>query len=103
VVFYGKKGIPLDYVRLGKFMGDGNSVALGSKAPHPNAGKAFIEFFLGEEGLKIMAGIGEFVTRKGIYPPIPNADKIELVEMIDMDKKAYAEKMAEYRKIFLQR
>ncbi len=103
VVFYGKKGIPLDYVRLGKFMGDGNSVALGSKAPHPNAGKAFIEFFLGEEGLKIMAGLGEFVTRKGIYPPLPDADKIELVEMIDMDKKAYAERMADYRKIFLQR
>ena len=103
VVFYGKKGIPLDYVRLGKFMGDGNAVALGAKAAHPNAGKAFIEFFLGEEGLKIMAGIGEFVTRKGIYPPLPDADKIELVEMIDMDQKAYAEKMAEYRKIFLQK
>jgi iron(III) transport system substrate-binding protein len=103
VVFYSKKGIPLDYVRLGKFMGDGNAVALAAKAPHPSAGKAFIDFFLGEEGLKIMAGIGEFVTRKGIYPPLPDADKIELVEMIDMDQKAYAEKMAEYRKIFLQR
>jgi hypothetical protein len=61
-----------------------------------------MDFFLGEEGLKIMAGIGEFVTRKGIYPPLPDADKIELVEMVDMDKKAYADKMAEYRKIFLQ-
>lgn len=103
VVFYGKKGIPLDYVRLGKFMGDGHAVALGAKAPHPNAGKAFMDYFLGEEGLKIMAGVGEFVTRKGIYPPLPDADKIELVEMVDMDKKAYGEKMAEYRKIFLQR
>jgi iron(III) transport system substrate-binding protein len=103
VVFYGKKGVPLDYVRLGKFMGDGHAIALGAKAPHGNAGKAFMDFFLGEEGLKIMAGVGEFVTRKGIYPPLPDADKIELVEMIDMDKKAYAEKMAEYRKIFLQR
>ena len=102
VVFYGKKGVPLDYVRLGKFMGDGQAIALGAKAPHPNAGKAFIDFFLDEEGLKIMASIGEFVTRKGIYPPLPDADKIELVEMVDMDKKAYAEKMAEYKKIFLQ-
>lgn len=103
VVFYGKKGVPIDYVRLGKFMGDGQAVALGAKAPHPNAGKAFIDYFIGEDGLKIMAGIGEFVTRKGIYPPIPDADKIEVVEMIDMDKKAYAEKMAEYRKIFAQK
>ena len=54
------------------------SIALGAKPPHPNAGKAFIDFFLGEEGLKIMADIGEFVTRKGIYPPLPDADKIQL-------------------------
>jgi iron(III) transport system substrate-binding protein len=102
VVFYGQKGVPIDYVRLGKFMGDGQAVALAAKPVHPSAGKAFIDYFIGEEGLKIMAGIGEFVTRKGIYPPIPDADKIELVEMIDMDKKTYAEKMAEYKKIFLQ-
>lgn len=102
VVFFGQKGVPIDYVRLGKFMGDGQAVALAAKPVHPNAGRAFIDYFIGEEGLKIMAGIGEFVTRKGIYPPIPDADKIELVEMIDMDKKTYAEKMAEYKKIFLQ-
>jgi len=102
VVFYGRKGVPLDYVRLGKFMGDGQSVTLAAKGPHPNAGKAFIDFFLGEESLKIMANIGEFVTRKGIYPPLPDADKIQLVDMVEMDKKAFAEKMAEYKKIFLQ-
>jgi iron(III) transport system substrate-binding protein len=83
-------------------MGDGQSITLGAKAPHPNAGKVFIDFFLGEESLRLMAGIGEFVTRKGIYPPLPDADKIEMVEMDDMDKKAFAEKMQEYRKIFLQ-
>lgn len=102
VVFYGKKGIPLDYVRLGKFMGDGHYIAPGAKAPHPNAAKTFVDFFLGEESLRLMAGIGEFITRKGIYPPIPDADKIEIVQMVEMDKKAFAEKMAEYRKIFLQ-
>lgn len=102
VVFYGKKGIPLDYVRLGKFMGDGQSIALAAKPHHPNAGKAFIDFFLGEEGLRLMAGIGEFVTRKGIYPPVPDADKIEIVDLMPMDQKAFAEKMQEYRKIFLQ-
>ena len=102
VVFYGKKGVPLDYVRLGKFMGDGQSITLGAKPPHPNAGKAFVDFFLGEEGLRLMAGIGEFVTRKGIYPPLPDADKMEMVEMDELDQKGFAEKMAEYRKIFLQ-
>lgn len=102
VVFYGQKGIPLDYVRLGKFMGDGQSISMAAKAPHPNAGNAFIDYFLGEESLKIMAQIGEFVTRKGIYPPVPGADKIQLVGMLEMDKEAFTQKMAEYKKIFLQ-
>lgn len=102
VVFYGRNGVPLDYVRLGKFLGDGQSITLAAKAPHPSAGKAFIDFFLGEESLKIMANIGEFVTRKGIYPPLPDANKIQLVDMIDMDKEAFSQKMAEYKKIFLQ-
>ena len=31
VVFYGQKGVPLDYVRLGKFMGDGQSIHLQRK------------------------------------------------------------------------
>jgi iron(III) transport system substrate-binding protein len=102
VVFYGRTGVPLDYVRLGKFMGDGQSITMANKAPHGNGGKAFIDFFLGEESLKIMANIGEFVTRKGIYPPLPDANKIQLVDMVEMDKEAFAQKMAEYRKIFLQ-
>lgn len=102
VVFYGRTGVPLDYVRLGKFMGDGQSITLAAKGPHVNAGKAFIDYFLGEESLKIMANIGEFVTRKGIYPPLPDANKIQLVDMIDMDKDAFTQKMAEYKKIFLQ-
>ena len=102
VVFYGRNGVPLDYVRSEKFMGDGQSITLAAKAPHPSAGKAFVDFFLGEESLKIMANIGEFVTRKGIYPPLPDAKKIQLVDMIDMDKEAFSQKMAEYKKIFLQ-
>lgn len=102
VVFYGRNGVPLDYVRLGKFMGDGQSISMANKAPHVNAGKAFVDFFLGDESLKIMANIGEFVTRKGIYPPLPDANKIQLVDMVEMDKEAFAQKMAEYKKIFLQ-
>jgi ABC-type Fe3+ transport system substrate-binding protein len=82
-------------------MGDGHYVALGNKAPHPNAGKAFIDFFLDDESIGIMAKIGEFVNRRGFYPPLPDADKIQVVEMIEMDQKAFAEKMREYRKLFL--
>lgn len=98
---FGQKGAPLDYVRLPKMMGDGHYIPLAAKAPHPNAGKAFIDFFLGDEGMNIMAKMGEFVNRKGIYPPLPDADKIQFVEMVDLDTKGFAEKKKEYSKIFL--
>ena len=99
---YGQKGAPLDYVRLGKMLGDGHYVALDNKSPHPNAGKAFIDYFLGNESMNIMAKMGEFVNRKGVYPPLPDADKIQFVEMVDLDSKAFAEKKKEYQQIFLQ-
>lgn len=102
VYTYGQKGAPLDYVRLGKFLGDENLLVLSSKAVHPNAGKAFVDYYHSDESMKIMAKEGEFVTRKGIYPPLPDADKIQFVVMDDLDEKGYAEKRAEYRKLFLQ-
>lgn len=102
VYIFGQRGAPMDYVRLGKMMGDGHYVALGSKAPHPNAGKALIDFFLGQESMSIMAKSGEFVNRKGVYPPLPDADKIQFVEMYDLNSKQFAEKKKEYQQIFLR-
>ena len=102
VQIYGQRGAPLDYVRLGKMMGDGHYLTLGNKAPHPNAGKALIDFFLGQESMSLIAKLGEFVNRKGVYPPLPDADKIQFVEMYDLDSKQFAEKKKEYQQIFLR-
>jgi ABC-type Fe3+ transport system substrate-binding protein len=66
---YAQKGAPVDYVRLGKMMGDGHYALLSNKSPHPDAGKAFIDYLLGEESMRILARMGEFVNRKGISPP----------------------------------
>lgn len=99
---FGKKGAPLDYVRLDKMLGDGHYVALDSKAPHVNAGKAFIDYFLGTESMKMMAQLGEFVNLKGVYPPLPGADKIKFVQMVNFDSKQFAEKKKEYKQIFLK-
>ena len=102
VATFGQRGAPLDYVRMDKMLGHSHAIALSSKAQHPNAGKAFIDHFLGDESLKIMAKHGEFVTRKGIHPPIPDADKIQIVEMDELDTQGFAEKRKEFRKIFFQ-
>jgi iron(III) transport system substrate-binding protein len=99
---YGKEGAPLDYVSLSEMLGDGEYIDLSNKAPHPDAGKAFIDFFLSDESLKIMAKEGEFVTRAGIYPPLPGADKIRFVQMDELASKQYAALKQQYEKLFVR-
>src|SRR5207245_6759033 len=72
VVTYGEKGAPVDWVRLGKMLSIGQYLALSNRAQHPNGGKAFIDFFLGDEGMKILARMGKLGTGKGIHTPLPD-------------------------------
>lgn len=101
VLTYNKQGANLDYVRDYNMLGDGQYICLGSKAPRPNAGQAFIDFFLEEESMKIQAATGEFVNRKGVHPPLPDADKIKFVQMYQFKKEDYEIKKKEYQKIFM--
>ena len=102
VVTYGEKGAPVDWVRLGKMLSIGQYLALSNRAQHPNGGKAFIDFFLGDESMRILAKMGEFVNRKGIRPPLADADKIQAVEAEDFDQKGFADKTQEYQKLFFK-
>ena len=103
VHLHGMKGAPLDYVKgLPGYLGDGNFIGLTTKAPHPNAGKLYIDYFLGQESMEIMAKVGEFVNRRGVYPPIPGAEQVigKFVQMISMSADDYSRKKEEYRQIF---
>jgi iron(III) transport system substrate-binding protein len=102
VVTFAETGAPVEYVRLGKMLSTGQYLALSNKAPRPSAGKAFIDFFLSAEGMKLLAKSGEFVTMKGIPQLLPGADKIQPVEMDDLDSKGYADKREEFRKAFFK-
>jgi len=97
-----KKGAPVDYVRDAKVIGDASYITLAAKAPHVNAGKAFIDYFLDDESMNLMSKLGEFVNRKGVLPPLAGADKLGFVEMDDLSTKEFAEKKKEYTQIFLR-
>jgi iron(III) transport system substrate-binding protein len=75
VHLWSRKGAPMDYVKgLPVYLGDGNYIGLTAKAPHPNAAKLYIDYFLGQESSEIMANVGEFVNRSGVYPPGTNLE-----------------------------
>ncbi|HYX65077.1 MAG TPA: extracellular solute-binding protein [Burkholderiales bacterium] len=101
VHIFGKDGAPLDYVRLPKYLADGHHVGIQAQAPHPNAARLFEDFFISPQGMKILAAQGEFVTAKGLYPPIQGAQEIKAIPMDEMDRKEYKQWAGEMRKIFL--
>ena len=101
VHIFGKDGAPLDYARLPKYLADGHHVGVQAKAPHPNAARLFEDFFISPEGMKILAQEGEFVTAKGLYPPIKGAEDIKAIPMDEMDRKEYKQWAGEMRKLFL--
>jgi iron(III) transport system substrate-binding protein len=103
VYIFGKEGAPLDYVRLPQYLADGHNIGIQAKAPHPNAARLFEDFFISREGMQILAKEGEFVTAKGLYPPIKGAEQIKVVDMDEMDRKEYKKWSEEMRRLFVPR
>ncbi len=100
---FGKDGAPLDYVRLPKMLAEGHTAAISAKAPHPNAAKLFENFLISKEGMEIEAQQGEFVTAKGIYPPIKDAQKINAVIIDELSSEEFTKWAAEFRPLFVSR
>ena len=50
-----------------------------------------------------MAKEGEFVTAKGLYPPIKDAEKIKAISMHELDAAEYKKWAGEFRKLFVSR
>ncbi|MDH3443258.1 MAG: extracellular solute-binding protein [Deltaproteobacteria bacterium] len=96
----GDQGAPLEYVRLPAYLGDVHFIAPGSKAPHPNAAKLWIDHWYSKESMEIMAESGEFVNRPGVYPPLKGADKAKYIQAISRDKNEYKKLQRKYGKMF---
>jgi iron(III) transport system substrate-binding protein len=95
-----REGAPLEYARLNPVLGDAHHVAVGAKAHHPNAARLFTNYFISPESLKILAAEGEFVLVKGLYPPIKDADKLEITTMDDLAEEELKKWRGEFKKIF---
>ena len=62
------RGAPIDWVPLEPVPVQVNPLMLGSKSPHPNAAKLFIDFVLSQQGQEQLVGFQRIPTRRGVYP-----------------------------------
>jgi iron(III) transport system substrate-binding protein len=97
-----KAPAPLDWARLSQpLMGTPRAIGVTSTAPHPNAARAFVDYWLSQKAMGIMAkDVGEYVLAPGVFPPIEGMDKAKVIairELSDDETKKWGN---EFKKIF---
>ena len=66
---------PIDWVALEPVPVQVNPMMLAAKAPHPNAGKLFIDFLLSKEGQKMLVGFRRIPVREDVDADPPRLFK----------------------------
>jgi len=74
-----RKGAPVDWVAQEPVFTKFQPIAVGAKAPHPNAAKLFVDFMLSDEGQKIIASFGRVPTRRAVPTNVQGLDKLTFV------------------------
>ena len=95
------KGHPMDWVPLEPVAVQVNPMMLAAKAPHPNAGKLFIDFLLSREGQKMLVGFRRIPVREDVEPDPPRLFRgyKRIVEHPE-DYKNFNETIKLYQEIF---
>ena len=99
-----QRGGPVDWLPLDPSLATVSSVAIAKNAPHPNAARLLVDFYLSEEGQKTLRDIDKMPLRLGVEPDSKRvADLIEQsphVIRYDGDPGKY---IKQFNEIFLGR
>ena len=97
-----KAPAPLDWARVEQpLMGTPRGIAITAGAPHPNAARLFMDYWLSQPSMKIMAEqVGEYVLYPGVYPPIAGIDKAKVMPIRELTDDEIQKWAAEFKKIF---
>jgi iron(III) transport system substrate-binding protein len=97
-----KAPAPLDWARLDQPMfGTPRAIAVASKAPHPNAARQFVDYWLSKKSMEMLAkDVGEYVLAPGVFPPIDGIDKAKVVPIRELSDEDILKWGNEFKKIF---
>ena len=98
------KGSPIDWVPLEPAVVEIDPHMIGSKAPHPNAARLFMDYILSKEGQEMLVGFQRIPVRKDVEPKPARLFRgyKRIVERPD-DYKYFTENVKLYQEIFKTR
>jgi len=97
-----KAPAPLDWARVSQpMLGTPRAIAVTSKAPHPAAARAFVDYWLSKQSMQILArDVGEYVLAPGVHPPIDGIQSAKVIPIRELSDDEIEKWGAEFRKIF---
>ncbi|HXG52836.1 MAG TPA: extracellular solute-binding protein [candidate division Zixibacteria bacterium] len=97
-----KAPAPLDWARVAQpMLGTPRAIAVTSKPPHPNAARLFVDYWLSQKAMGILAkDVGEYVLAPGVFPPIDGIDKAKVIAIRELSDEETNKWGSEFKKIF---
>lgn len=93
---------PLDWARVAQpLLGTPRAIAVATKAPHPEAARLFVDYWLSKKAMEILAReVGEYVLAPGVHPPIPGIEQARVVPIRELSDEETDKWGREFKKIF---
>lgn len=96
-----KAPAPLDWAHVTPLLGSPRGIALAANAPHPEAAKLFIDYWLSKQTMQLLADkVGEYVLAPGVFPPIDGIDKAKVLPIRELSDQEIAEWGKKFKQIF---
>lgn len=97
-----KAPAPLDWARLEQpLFGTPRAIAITSKAPHPNAARLFVDYWLSKKSMEILAkDVGEYVLAPGVFPPVDGMSEAKVIAIRELSDEEIQKWGGEFKKIF---
>ncbi len=96
-----KAPAPLDWAHVSPLLGSPRGIALAAKAPHPNAARLFIDFWLSKNAMQMLADkVGEYVLAPGVFPPITGISEAKVLPIRELSDEEIASWGEKFKTIF---
>jgi iron(III) transport system substrate-binding protein len=96
-----KAPAPLDWARVDTLLGSPRGIAIAANAPHPNAARHFMDYWLSRDAMKLLADkVGEYVLAPGVFPPIDGISDVKVIPIRELSDEEINTWGAEFKKIF---
>ena len=92
---------PLGWANVGPVLGSPRGIAVAANAPHPEAARLLMDFWLARDTMKMLATeVGEYVLTPGVYPPIAGMDKAVVLPIRELSDDEIKQWGDTFKKIF---